>query len=380
MSTRYVESLVKERDSLAAQVLGLAEKAANEERSLTDTEKSSVTTWRSRVGELDGEIRTWVEQSEAFAKFAQVSAPGAEKREAAKNETTALTLGEQFVRSANYKNYSFHGSSGPWESRAAIVTGTDPGKAFMTPDRGYRLPIPDHQTPLWDTFNSVTVSSNSVEYASYPAAAPLAAVVPEGSPKPEATLTAALVPKTLQTVAHHSIVSRQALEDSAQLRSWIDGELRRGVDDKLESLAAAELTGATLPTGAGATLLEAIRVGMGLVQDAGYRANAVVLNPADWAALDISVMGIAQQVPTAGQSFWGLQPVAASAVAAGTAYVGAFKQGATNFVRNSTSVYISDSHADLFLSNLFVVLAERRALSVITRPEAIVEVSAAVTP
>lgn len=378
MSTKYVQRLAEERDSLAAQVLSLAEKASNENRSLTDSENTAAANLRSKVESLDAEIRTWTGTSDAFAKFQQITAAGEEKREQERAaETTALSLGEQFIRSANYRQYGFHGHSGNWESRAAIVTGSDPGKAFMSPDRSYQITPPAFTTPLVSASNQVAVSSGVVEYASY-GAAPAAAEVAEGAAKPEAALTATTVTKTLTTKAHHAIVSRQALEDSAQLRSWIDGSLRRGVDRKIEQDAGAALVAATLPPATGTDLLTAIRNAVGVVQAAGYIPNAVVLNPADWAALDGVVLGSTLNGPVINQQFWGLTPVPSAAVAAGTAFVGDFTEGGTLFYRNQTSVYISDSHGDLFLKNQFVVLAERRALYAVTVAEALSK--ATVTP
>ena len=46
--------------------------------------------------------------------------------------------------------------------------------------------------------------------------------------------------------------------------------------------------GATLQQAVDANLMHAIRIGVGLVESAGYNPNAVLLNPADYAALDIA--------------------------------------------------------------------------------------------
>ena len=74
-------------------------------------------------------------------------------------------------------------------------------------------------------------------------------------------------------------------------------------------LAAAA---ATIPDVTDADLLAAIRVGIGTVQAAGYAPNAVLLNPADWADLDIAVMGATLARPDGRQTFWGLRPIPAT--------------------------------------------------------------------
>ena len=74
-------------------------------------------------------------------------------------------------------------------------------------------------------------------------------------------------------------------------------------------------------------------------------------------------------------TFWGLTPVAAASITAGKAYVGDFQQGATLFDRGVTNVFLSDSHASLFISNILVILAEARTKSVVTDGPAICECS-----
>jgi hypothetical protein len=74
-----------------------------------------------------------------------------------------------------------------------------------------------------------------------------------------------------------------------------------------------------------------------------------------------------------GATYWGLRPVPVAAAPAGTATVGDFAEGATLFDRGVTSVFLSDSHASLFISNVLVILAEARVKSVITETPAFCE-------
>ena len=60
-------------------------------------------------------------------------------------------------------------------------------------------------------------------------------------------------------------------------------------------------------------------------------------------------------------------------ITAGTAYVGDFHAGATLFDRGVTNVFLSDSHASLFISNILVILAEARLKSAVTEPLALCE-------
>ena len=202
---------------------------------------------------------------------------------------------------------------------------------------------------------------------------PTAAVVPEGTAKPEAAFTVTPRSAALDTIAHWVQITRQALEDASYIRSLIENKLRRGLLNKAETDMAAALVAATLPAATGADLLTAIRVGIGKVEAAGFTPNAVALNPADYAALDVSVMGATVGGPVQQQTFWGLRAVAVGAIAAGTAYVGDFSTGATLFDRGVTNVFLSDSHASLFISNILVILAEARLKSAVTEPLALCE-------
>jgi hypothetical protein len=109
------------------------------------------------------------------------------------------------------------------------------------------------------------------------------------------------------------------------------------------------------------------------VQSNGYNPNAVLLNQADWAALDVTVMGGTLGGPTVGTTFWGLKPVASRWQPVGTATVGDFKAGVVWFDRNVSSVFMSDSHADLFIKNTLVILAETRGKAAVVEPLALAE-------
>jgi hypothetical protein len=60
--------------------------------------------------------------------------------------------------------------------------------------------------------------------------------------------------------------------------------------------------------------------------------------------------------------------------------VGDFRNGVTVFDRGVSSVYATDSHADYFLRNTIVVLAETRALPAVTDTPSLVEISVAAGP
>jgi HK97 family phage major capsid protein len=287
------------------------------------------------------------------------------------------TFAEDFIASEQFRNYHFHGTSSQVEieTRAPIAT-TDPVFEPLFRPAQISIAEPTISLPMFDLVTVEPVSTGSVEWVQYALDPNAAAVVPEGGVKPESGFAGTPGAATLDNWAHWVQVTRQALEDSQRLRSIIDTQMRNGVSRKVHDSISAALVAATLPTAAGDDLLSAIRVGIATVQGAGFDPNAVLLNPADWAALDLTVMAGTLSGPTQQSGFWGLRPVASPDQPAGTATVGDFKTGVRHFRRNAVSLYITDSHAETFISNVFTILAEQRAKTVVVNPNALVECAA----
>ena len=388
----YLAQKIAERDSLSEAATSLTEKAAAEDRDLTDTEQRSLAEWAQRCADIDAQLVTYNDQAEATRSYAVLRAkldernadleqPGSSNGNGLRAPVSEpKTPGQAFVESAEFRAYNGHGQSarfdvgGYLETRAAITT------ANLSIPHFVWTPIEQQfRSILLDVVNHVTVSSGVVDWVEI-GPDPVAAVVAEGAAKPEATLT--FTPKTasLETLAHWVQITRQSLDDAAYIRSLIEGKLRRGLLAKAEADMAAAIdaaaTSTATATAAAGGLLTAIRKGIGTVQASGYDPNAVLLNPADYASLDVDVMGKTDAGPVTSQQFWGLRPVASNSITAGEAYVGDFMAGATLFDRGVSSVFVSDSHASLFISNILVILAETRVKSVVDEPLAICECTA----
>jgi len=72
---------------------------------------------------------------------------------------------------------------------------------------------------------------------------------------------------------------------------------------------------------------------------------------------------------------WRIPVIDTPAMTPGTALVGAFGTGAQLYDRDSASIRISEQHADFFVRNAIVILAEQRLALAVKRPEAFVAVS-----
>lgn len=305
------------------------------------------------------------------------------------DDNPVLSIGEAWTRSKAYDDFKMlpRGTSGrvsmPFdavEKRAPILTSTFAG--LIQPDRIAPSTAPAAQTPLLDLISTIRVTSGAVEWVHYPAAAPLGTVTAEGAGKTEAAIAPILKTVTLDTIASWAQYSRQFGEDAPGLVAFLNAALARGILDKREALAAATLIAdANIPvvTNTGGTLMEGIRVAIAQVQTAGYSPQAVVINPADYAALDIDVFTSTMRGPSVNPSFWGVTPVPVGAVASGTAFVGDFTSGMVELVRSEVQVFTTDSHASTFISNVLTTLVEARAKTIVQRPEALAKVTGTVT-
>lgn len=386
---KYLKKLIDERNALAGIMQSLTDKAAAEDRDLTEAESERMRGWQERAAHLDKECAEHSEYLETQRSWARLQ----DKLTATDDEPAAVSgvvtrgaapatdragWGEIFTRSAEFQAYSGVGTSGRvdvpgvMETRAPIDT-----SFFDVPPATYVPPQWTMTTPLLDSISRERVSTGAVQWVRYPAGYPLAGVVAEGALKPEATFAPTVENAALQTYAHHKEITRQALEDLPRIQSIVENYLRQGILAKIEADAVAALEADTdIGTVENDDLLAGIRVGIGNVQAAGYAtANLIALNPADFAALDIGIWENGNSAaPSVNSGFWGIKTVAVPAIDPGTAYVGDFKAGMVLFDRAQTAVYLTDSHSDNFLRNILTVLAEARALPVVSEPAALQKV------
>lgn len=382
---QVLEQLRAERDQARDTAIALAE--ADD----FDPTAEAFRALETRSASLDSQIERLVtlygarDQADALdGRLSRASARTEQREQAAPQ----MSWGETFVRSEVFTSYPGRGTSGRLfiedapETRALPIALADLVAAgWKGGSTSVDTTAPAVPTPLLNSMTTVTVSQNSVDAIAWSKIAGGADVVAEGAAKPSAEWAPVVTPTTLDTVAVWTQMTRQLIEDAPAVRDLINGELRREVLIKEEQLAAAALVAATLPTADGAgDLLAGIRVGMATVQAAGYTPRTALINPADWAALDIAILGGTLIGPTVNSSYWGLSLISSAAQPAGTVTVGDFAAGVQHYVRSGVSLYITDSHSSTFVENIFTALAERRAKTLVTRPAALCEVTAGTAP
>jgi HK97 family phage major capsid protein len=198
----------------------------------------------------------------------------------------------------------------------------------------------------------------------------------------------------ISTVAHWIKISRQLASDNVLLARYVDVRMRYGVNQKVElqigtgNGTAPNISGifdsgnftahgyANADLGSTFKKLVMIRKIMADLWAAGYPADAILLNPADWAQIEIDLLTTAAgQVRVsyneAGQArLWGTPVVQSIGCAADTVAVGAFAQAYTIYNREGVVVEMSDSDSDNFTKNLITLRAERRLALATERPAA----------
>ena len=393
---QYLRNLMTEREALIQTATGLADAAAEAGRDMTETEQATLAGMQARGAEIDAQLATYgsqLDSQRAYASLRQRLGDGSDDSgqqgggvatlEARQAQTQGRSWGEQVVSSGILDSYSGHGRSDQLTlpgvlTRAAIdpISLADLPPAY-TPHHIVEPAGPTQPFPLLTLVSTETVSSNSVDFIRWePVPVPAAAMVPEGALKPAMDIIANVTSATLDTYAGWKPVTRQALEDYPRIQSIVEGKLRTSLLAAASAAIAALLNAAAAGAGTGGgSLSAAIRVAVGELQAKGYSPNAVALNPADWAALDVSDSGLYNPGGT-----WGLTPVAVPELAAGTTVVGDFKSAITLFDRGQTSVFVTDSHADFFLRNTLVILAEARMLAAAVEPAAMQKVTVGVAP
>lgn len=190
---------------------------------------------------------------------------------------------------------------------------------------------------------------------------PLVPAAPQAAPealKAPGGQAPVLTPVVAPTIAAWVPATRQVLDDAAALASVIDNRLRRALalslDNEIVNLITAD---AAVPPA------DSVLAAIGALAAEGHAADlTVILNPEDYATAD----------QVADLLALGVGAVLASAeLPAGTAITGSLTAGVQLRVVGGATVLVSDSHADMFLRNELVILAEQRVASGVADPWAL---------
>src|SRR5690606_7760724 len=330
-----------------------------------------------------------------------------EKRAAREKESSEDAevggYGDQLVNSEAFKALD---SAGAWRGsirvqaeRADITSGNTTVGAGRSAGTslvpGHRVPgiiaPPNRQLTIRDLLAPGTTSQSSVEFVKETGFTNNARPVTEGNTKPQSDITFNLFTTPVRTIAHIFKASRQIMDDAPALASYINARgtygLKyveenqllngNGTGQNLNGIVPQATAFAPAFNPSDETAIDRLRLAVLQVVLAEYPASGFVLNPTDWARIELTkdnegryIVGNAQS--PIGPSLWGLPVVQTQAMAAGEFLAGAFNLGAQIFDRMGVEVLLSSENVDDFEKNMLTVRIEERLALAVYRPEAFV--------
>lgn len=319
-------------------------------------------------------------------------------RRGAANDEGVKSIGEQFTDGDDFKGLAEKGR-GVARMRLKAVTsitsatiGTGGVGVAIKPTRVPGIiQGPDRPFTIRDLIMPGRTSSNAIEYVRESGFQNMAAPVGETLAKPQSDLSFELITTTVKTIAHWFRASKQVLADIPLLQSYIDGRAIYGLKYVEENqILAGNGTGQNLlgliPQATpfnealrkeGDTKIDLLRRAILQVRIAEYRASAIVLNPVDWADMELAKDSTGSyiwvNVQEGGQPrMWRLPVVDTNAMPQGEFMVGAFDMAAQVFDREDANVEVSTEDADNFTKNMVTIRAEERLALAVYRPQSFV--------
>lgn len=244
------------------------------------------------------------------------------------------------------------------------------------PETGAVYGGPVRRLTLLEALPSRPTTRDAVEFVRITADGDAGVQAVEGTEKAEIDLEGELVRAEIATVAGHTTASKQVLSDSEALSAVVDRVMRGKVGTKIEAelvngdgtpghvegLLEQAVTSVPVIATEPADVVGEVLAGM---QDDGYTAGFIVMNPLDWHELQI------QRTTPGGEylfgspaapiapSLWNTPVVLCSALPRGTG-VAVDTSCATLLDRQQVAIEASEHHKDNFTKNLVTIRCEAR--------------------
>lgn len=309
------------------------------------------------------------------------------------------SIGQKLVEGDEFKSMAERGRGIVRMGAKAVTnitsatTGTGGVGIGIRPDRLAGIQAqPERPFTVRDLIMPGRTSSNAIEYVQESGFQNMAAAqAGEGAAKAQSDLSFTLKTTAVRTLAHWFRASKQVLSDLPMLMSYIDGRAIYGLKYVEEQqILAGDGTGQNLlgliPQATafnealrktGDTPIDILRRAILQVRIAEYRSSAIMLNPIDWADMelqkDTTGSYIWVNVQEGGQPrMWKLPVVDTNAVPQGKFLTGALDIAAQVFDREDAAVEVSTEDGDNFRTNMVTIRAEERLALAVYRPESFV--------
>ncbi len=315
------------------------------------------------------------------------------------------TRGQQWTSGA-VEVPAFHGKGMSYGMKAGTLLESGQGSGL--------IPVPDvlpgvvetlfEPLGVSDVFAQGQTATNSIRYIVEGTATSGAAGVAESGTKPASDLALSTVDEPVKKVATVLIVSDELLEDVASVQTYLNSRLtlfcqREEERQLLRGAGTNELVGvldnarSINKYAAGTVDNNAVALAKVISNTRGsswLEPDAIVMHPDNWLSTRLLTdtagqffgggpfmgqYGQGTQTGMFGDALWGKRVVLSTFVGKGTALVGSFGQAARIMRRQAPTIEVTNSHGDLFVSDMVAIRAEVRAALCIFRPSAFTAVS-----
>lgn len=329
-------------------------------------------------GSVDTEVKGEVKHlAEKFKELQASMIDIAQKQTAAQPEIKIASAAEEFVKSEQYKQLV---AGNVQRARIEVKNTVTSGSTTVFPDQRAGV-IPGSFVPLTvrDVLRTIPVTSNMVNSLREASWTNSAAEVSQGAAKPESDVTFEQYNVPITTVAHWIKISNQLLADAPAVVAYIETRLRDGLAQRIENQlingngTSPNLSGLTDSgnfTAYTATsddnLADAINRIKYTMWAAGNMPDTVIVNPADWGALEriresagsgAYLYGLPGS--QAGMNPFGLRVILSTYLQAGKIIVAKLSDSAVLYARSGAVVEMGYVNTD-FTQNLITIRAEER--------------------
>lgn len=298
--------------------------------------------------------------------------------------------GQQFMQEKSQDLGALRESRGRLALQLKTTITSSTADSLIVPQREQVLGMPKRRLQIRSLLMQSPAESGSVEYPELTARPSAANMVAEGALKPESAMEFEMRTVPIRTIAHWIPASLQVLDDTQQLMSLIDEELRYGLALKEESqLLYGDGTGQNLNglvtaatpfsnpiPGTEINMIDVI--GAAILQSAltEVPVDGIVVNPVDWWRMRLLKDGDGKYIlgdpgSNVAPVLFGLPVVPTQAMIVDKFLVGGFGSQ-TVYDRWEPRVEVSTEHADFFTRNLMAIRAEERIGLAVKRPEAMI--------
>jgi HK97 family phage major capsid protein len=301
----------------------------------------------------------------------------------------AKSFGQQVLESTGIKSFiAGETNRGRVELKNTIVNS---GNNTSVHDQlAGAIPGAFRQLTVMPTVMQGAASSNIIYYSKELLFTNNAAITAEGVDKPESVLTFEEVNTSIKSIPTFLRVSKQALDDSTFLASYIERRLRHAVNNKVEDYVINDTTDGWLATANNTVTSPLLTVDLfGLankmkmeVIGADYEPSFFYMNPSDWGDAETSRRASGDNAFVAASGavayvnngltplLWGLPVVLSNNIPVGS--IVCKSMDADMYAnRESTIVEMFEQDGDNVTKNLITVRAETRGAELVFTPLAI---------